>query len=303
MCLLPLSPAVKIHQSEPIAYHGPIPPARSLGSYLHFGEEVYDSDTSEWQRFTPTSHRSEGSHRWAVAEKRAHGGNFIPGGLLIKSIGLFQDSIKKKKRQGRDLSGSSGHASAPRQDPLGPCSSRGSPQQHALASPWPYCRVKLALGLNNWISLLHTKLICSCPTQDEHREQVPLFPFMTIFNNLALADCKADCPQAHLTARLNWHWISYTVLLPLWFCSISYTNFIWTTLLKKRHVKRYLPKVRENWRQGCMRCFRPRDGTSPVIENNWSDLTSFVLDKSPSVATLWVFTSSCMIICSHTFLG
>lgn len=86
-----------------------------------------------------------------MAEKRAHGGNFIPGGLLIKSIGFFLDSRgkKKKKRQGRDLSGSSGHASAPRQDPLGPCSSHGSPQQHALASPWPYCQVKLALGLNN----------------------------------------------------------------------------------------------------------------------------------------------------------
>lgn len=33
-----------------------------------------------------------------MAEKQAHGGNFIPGGILMKSIGLFHGSIKKKKK-------------------------------------------------------------------------------------------------------------------------------------------------------------------------------------------------------------
>lgn len=66
----------------------------------------------------------------------------------MKSIGLLHGSIKKKKGQKGISVGDLDHPSAPRQDPVGPCSSHGSPQQPVLVSRWPYCQGRLALGLN-----------------------------------------------------------------------------------------------------------------------------------------------------------
>lgn len=69
------------------------------------------------------------------------------------------------------------------------------------------------------VSLLHTKPICSYPTQDEHGEKVLLSPFMTIFN-IHEGCYNFFIPNIFPSFKLSNPWLS-SVSLKLYFPGLS----------------------------------------------------------------------------------